>query len=197
MTAGDLQIMKMVTNGAAVKAGDVVVEFDGASLQRTIMEKQSELRQATEELQQLKSQTEIGTESDRTALQHARFDVDRAKLGVVEEDFVAKVESQKAKLLLDDASQRLREAEVKDAANRKAADTGFGAQKSKIAKIQADLDKAQKSLEALQIKVPTDGIVSLMYNWQNSMNTPQEYRSGDKCGPVRKSWSCRICRRCC
>ena len=33
--AGDLQILKLIPNGAKVKKGDVVVEFDPTSLQRS------------------------------------------------------------------------------------------------------------------------------------------------------------------
>src|SRR4051812_30244509 len=36
MQAGELQILKLVANGASVKAGDVVVEFDGSTLTRTL-----------------------------------------------------------------------------------------------------------------------------------------------------------------
>src|SRR4051794_24375338 len=46
MQAGDLQILKIAPNGSSVKAGDVVLQFDGSTLQRTIQERESELRQA-------------------------------------------------------------------------------------------------------------------------------------------------------
>lgn len=180
MMAGDLQILKIVANGSSVKAGDVVLEFDGSTLKRTIQEKQSELRQANEELRQLQAQAGMGSEADRTALQHAGYDVDRAKLGLGEETITSKVDIEKGKLLLADAGQRLHEAEVKDAANRSATEKGFGAQRNRIIKIQADLDKAQKSLDALQIKAPADGVVSVMYNWQMSSSTATEFRAGDK-----------------
>jgi HlyD family secretion protein len=180
MMAGDLQILKIVPNGATVKAGDVVLEFDGSTLKRTIQEKQSELRQGNEELRQLIAQAGAGGEADRTALLHAGYDVERAKLVSTDEQIVSKVDSQKAKLELADAGQRLHEAEVKDSANRSASEKGFGAKRNAIAKTQADLDKAEKSLAALQIKAPADGVVSVMYNWQMSSSTATEFRAGDK-----------------
>jgi RND family efflux transporter MFP subunit len=180
MMAGDLQILKIVPNGASVKAGEVVLEFDGATLKRTIQEKQSELRQANEELRQQIAQAGVGSEADRTALLHAGYDVERAKLGLGDAMITSKVDMEKGRLQLADAGQRLHEAEVKDAANRTATEKGFGAKRNSIAKIQADLDKAQKALDALQIKAPADGVVSVMYNWQMSSATSQEYRAGDK-----------------
>lgn len=183
MMAGQLQILNVVANGSSVKAGDVVVEFDGAMLQRTIQEKGSELRQATEELRQQRAQAGIGTEADRTALLHARYDVDRAKLATVDEGLVSKVDSQKAKLDLSDADHRLREAEVKDGANRAAAEKGFGAQANRIEKIRGDLDRAQKALDALKVKAPADGVVSVNYNYQTSTSSAMEFRAGDKAYP--------------
>jgi multidrug efflux pump subunit AcrA (membrane-fusion protein) len=46
----DLQIIQLARNGAAVKAGDVVVQFDTTLQQRTLEQKQSELKQAASEI---------------------------------------------------------------------------------------------------------------------------------------------------
>jgi len=45
LQSGELQIVKLARNGTMVKPGDIVVDFDGSTLQRTIQEKQSELKQ--------------------------------------------------------------------------------------------------------------------------------------------------------
>ena len=41
--AGELLILKIAKNGTAVKAGEVVAEFDAINIRRTIQEKQSDL----------------------------------------------------------------------------------------------------------------------------------------------------------
>jgi HlyD family secretion protein len=181
MQAGDLQILKLAANGALVKAGDVVVEFDGTTLQHTIQDKKSELHQAEEELKQAKSLASITTDLDQTNLDHTGYDVDRAKLGVVDADFVAMVDAEKAKLAVADADQRQREATVKRTSNARASVTGFTAQESKIAKVTLDLAVAERGLQALSVRAPTDGLVSILPNWQTSspMGAQQEFRQGD------------------
>ncbi len=57
--AGELQILKLAANGAAVKRGDVVANFEAVTLRRTLQDKQSELRQAQAELEQATEQTKI------------------------------------------------------------------------------------------------------------------------------------------
>ena len=80
MQSGDLQIVKLAKNGSTVKAGDVVAQFDGSMLKRTIQEKQTELRQADAEIEQARAQGKITGEQNTTALMKARYDIERAKL---------------------------------------------------------------------------------------------------------------------
>jgi HlyD family secretion protein len=184
MLAGELQILKLAPNGTTVKAGDIVVQFDGSTLKRTIQEKESELRQAREELDQQKAQANITSQQDGTALLHSRYEVDRARLSAVPEEagIVSKVESDHAKLTLADAQQKLAESQVKAGANEKVSATTFITQESKIAKVTADLERAQRSLAALEVQAPSDGVVSLLPNFRASspMGAAQEFRTGDR-----------------
>jgi HlyD family secretion protein len=184
MQAGELQILKLAANGASVKEGDVVVQFDGATLQRTIQERESELRQALDELQQAKAQASITAQQDGTALMHSSYEVDRARLGAVldEDGILAKIETEKARLALADAQQRLEESQVKVGANEQASASSFTTQESKIAKVRTDLERARRSFEALQVKAPADGVVSILPNFRASspMGSAQEFRAGDR-----------------
>src|SRR5262245_12186715 len=113
MQAGELQIVKLAKGGAPVKAGDVVVEFDGSTLRRTMQEKQSELKQAEAEIEQATSQSKITQEANATELMKANYNIQRAKLEVQKGDTVPRLENEKAKLALADAEQKLKELQAK------------------------------------------------------------------------------------
>ena len=49
-SGGDLQITKLVKNGATVKKGDIVVEFDATTLQQRLAERRSDLKSAEGEI---------------------------------------------------------------------------------------------------------------------------------------------------
>ena len=115
MQSGELQILKLATNGSKVKAGDVVVQFDGTTLQRTIQEKQSELKQANAEIEQANAQARITNEQNATALMKAKYDIERAKLDINKGETVSRIENEQAKLALGDAEQRLEGARGQDA----------------------------------------------------------------------------------
>lgn len=186
MQSGDLQILKIAKSGSPIQAGEVAVEFDGSTLQRTIVEKQQELKQALAELDQIKARANIGVGGNQMSLLTTQYDVERAKLDtVVVEGTVSRVDQEKAALLLVDAQQREKQAKVKDVADTRANQTGFTAQDKKIAKIQADLAKAQLGLQQLQVMAPAGGVVNILPNWRNNTGggSPPEYRPGDSAYP--------------
>src|SRR5262249_28859370 len=78
-TGGELQIVKRVKNGAAVKKGDILVEFDATQLTQRLAERQSDLKSAEGEIQQTQEQAKITAEEQATELMKARYDVERAK----------------------------------------------------------------------------------------------------------------------
>ena len=180
--AGDLQIIKLAKANAAVKAGDVLVEFDPTTLQRTRQERLSELRQADAEIDQARADAHIVEEQNRTALTKARFDVERAALDVIEGDLVARLDYERAKLALDDAKQRLKETEAKNRAAEASNAANLAAKDRRRQKVQADLARAEQGLAGLQLRAPSDGVVSLLLNYRTGgvMSGGQEFREGDR-----------------
>ena len=48
---GDLQIVKLVPTGTVVKKGDIVAQFDTSNLQRTLEQRQSELKSSEADIE--------------------------------------------------------------------------------------------------------------------------------------------------
>jgi multidrug efflux pump subunit AcrA (membrane-fusion protein) len=182
MQSGELQIVRLARTGSVVKAGDVVVEFDGTTLRRTVQEKQSELKQADAEIEQGLAQARITAEQDQTGLMKAKYDVQRAKLDLGNEELMAKLDYEKAKLALADAEQRLKEAEAKARSDRAAADADALSRRRKREKVAADLARAERALAALQLKAPVGGTASVMPNFRagGPFGGEQEFREGDR-----------------
>jgi HlyD family secretion protein len=180
--AGELLILKIARNGTAVKAGEVVAEFDAVLMRRTIQEKQSELRSAMAEVDQARAQTKITLEERASAVRRAQFEVEKAKLGLGEVGLVGAIATARGKLAVADAEQRLREVQAAEISAKATVQSDFVARDRRIGKIKADLERAQKAVAALNAVAPRDGTVNILPNYRSAtpMGAPAEYRPGDK-----------------
>jgi multidrug efflux pump subunit AcrA (membrane-fusion protein) len=183
MQSGELQIIKLAKSGTMVKPGDVVVQFDGSTLLRTIQEKQSELRQADAEIEQQRAQSKITDEQNATALMRAQYDLQRAKLEVLKGDTIPRIQLEQAKLAVGDAELKLKEIEAKIKSDKTAAEASIAARYRKQEKAQADLARARRGLQNLEMKAPAAGMVNVLPNPRSGAffgGNEQEFREGDR-----------------
>jgi len=180
--AGELVILKIARNGTAVKQGDVVAEFDAITMRQTIMQKQSELRGAMAEMDQMRAQTKITLEERLAAVRRAQFEVTKARLGVGDREIVGVIEAERGRLLVVDAEQRQREAEANEVAAKVAGDAEAAARQRRIDLINRDLARAEAAVQSLTAVAPIAGTVNILPNWRSAsmMGMPAEFRPGDK-----------------
>jgi multidrug efflux pump subunit AcrA (membrane-fusion protein) len=182
MQAGELQVVRLARGGTQVQRGDLLVEFDSTSFRRSQLDRTAELRQAEAEIEQARAQARITQEASATNLLKARFDVDKAKLDVVDRDWVARIEFERAKLALDDAEQRLNEAEKRQVADQAAAAASVAGRVRRRDRVRQDLDRIERGLAALEIRAPSAGIVNIMPNPRSGSTSGgyQDFREGDR-----------------
>jgi multidrug efflux pump subunit AcrA (membrane-fusion protein) len=185
LNSGELQIVKIVKNGSTVKGGDVLVEFDSTQLRQRLAERQSDLKQADGEIAQTIAQSKISQEEDQAALTKAKYDVERAKLDLGKRDLVSRIEYEQAKLALVDAEQKFREAEAKVTAGKAGVEADLVGKRRKREKALADVERTQRSLDALQIRSPAAGVVNILNNPRSGgpFGGGVEFREGDRAWP--------------
>src|SRR5580698_3540365 len=163
--AGDLQILTIVADGSTVKKGDDVVVFDASKTQQDLAQDQSSLKSSQAEIDQARASGRLTEEADTTAVMKAKYDVEVAKLDASKAEVVSRIEGAEASLKLADAQQALLQAEEQlksDIAVDKAT-----IEDTKNASLKADYDaqRAQNALNAMTLKAPADGTVSLLSVW--------------------------------
>jgi multidrug efflux pump subunit AcrA (membrane-fusion protein) len=183
--AGELQIVRLVKNGARVNAGDVVIEFDDTSLRRQETDRKAELKQREAELEQWRAQARMAEEASATNLLRARFDVNRAKLDVVDRDFVARIDLELARLALSDAEQRLIEAEKRQVSDMAAQESEGARRTRRRDRVRQELERTQGVIANLKVRAPSAGTASLMPNprFGRMMGGIQDFREGDRAWP--------------
>jgi HlyD family secretion protein len=182
-SGGDLQITKLVKNGATVRKGDIVVEFDATMLQQRLAERQSDLKAAEREIEQLQAQQKINAEERKTALMKAQYDVDRAKLDLGKRDLISQIEYEEAKLALSDSEQRFKETQAKQYSTDAGAEADLVGKRRKRDKAQFDVDRTTTAIEALRLRAPADGTVNILENPRTGGmfgGSGVEFREGDR-----------------
>lgn len=185
MQSGELQILKLAKSGTMVKPGDLVVRFDPSTLERTIQEKQSELKQADAEIEQAQAQTRIAREQNATAVMKAGYDIERAKLDASKGDTVSRLDVEAAKLAVLDAQQRERELKEKVKSDDASAEADLSAKRHKREKALFDLQRAEQGLKNLELKAPASGMVNVLPNFRSGsmFGGAQEFQEGDRAWP--------------
>ena len=180
--AGDLQIMNLATNGAKVKKGDVLVEFDNTTVKQKLAQDQSALKSAEAEIQQSRAASRLKEEQDLTDLMNAKFDAQKARLDASKQEIVSAIEGEEAKLKLADAEQKVKETEAKLKADRSAASADLATKKQKQDQAAFQVQQDDHSVALLTLRAPLDGVVSLQNHWQpQGGSTP--FRPGDRAWP--------------
>jgi multidrug resistance efflux pump len=189
--SGTLQIIHLLKTGAAVKAGDVVVEFDPSEQEFNLEQSRSQLAEAEQEITKAKADAEVKQAEDKVALLKAKFDVRRAELEVSRNELVSEIDAKKNLLNLDEAKRRLAQLEqdVNSRAASNAASIALLEEKRRTALL--GMQQAQRNIDNMKVKAPIDGLVSVKENMDASggmmfpgMQLP-EYREGDLVYPGR------------
>ena len=179
--AGDLQILKIATDGTKVKAGDVIVEFDKTKTIQDLAQYRSTLKYSTADIDQTRAQSRITEEQDLTAVSKARFNLESAKLDAGKQEIVSRIEGEEAKLKVRNAEQALREAEQKLNSDRAAAKASLQGKIETSRKAAFDLHRAESALSKMTLKAPASGMVSLVPVWHPEGQAP--FKPGDRAWP--------------
>ncbi|HEX5474817.1 MAG TPA: hypothetical protein VFX12_09165 [Vicinamibacterales bacterium] len=183
--SGTLRLVKLLPTGTAVKAGDVVMEFDPADQQYALEQAQSDLDGAEQQIVKAKADNEVQAAQDKVDLLTARYDVRRAELDTAGNEFVGEIDARKNQLSLEEARRKLAQLEhdvtSRSATNQATLDVQLEARN----KARVSMQRAQTAMDGLVIAAPMDGVISVKENRDATggmffygMVLP-EYREGD------------------
>jgi HlyD family secretion protein len=185
--AGQIQILKLVKDGDSVNKGDVVIVFDPSTIQMTLNQRASDLKQAEAQIDDAKAKAKLAEQQDLTDLQKANYDVERAKLDASQAEILSAIDGEEKKLLLADAVQKAKQVQQKldsDIAGNKADLSNISHKREKAL---LDVQHYQDAITRLTVHAPSDGMVHLLQNWRaggNFGSNPPPYKEGDRAWPM-------------
>jgi multidrug efflux pump subunit AcrA (membrane-fusion protein) len=181
---GSLRILKLLPTGTEVKKDDTVIEFDPSDQQFNVEQAKSDLAEAEQQIVKMKADNAVQASQDQLNLLTARFDVRRAEIGVLANEFVGTIEAQKNALTLEEAKRRMQQLEQDAASRRATGEAALAVVDERRHKAELAMQRAQSIIENLAVKAPMDGLISVkenrdgQYFFFSGMVLP-EYREGD------------------
>ncbi|HEV2962685.1 MAG TPA: HlyD family efflux transporter periplasmic adaptor subunit [Candidatus Angelobacter sp.] len=182
---GTLQIVHIAKTGSAVKAGDLVVEFDPSEQEYNLEQSRSQLAEAEQQITKAKADAEVKKAEDKVALLKAKFDVRRAELEVGRNELASEIDAKKNLLALEQARRHLEQIQ-QDISSRAASSNAALALLTEKSRTSAlGMKQAQQNIDNMKLKSPIDGLVSVKDNqdafggWLAQGLTVPQYREGD------------------
>ena len=188
-----LRLVKVPVTGDAVKAGDVIMEFDPTEQQYQLEQANLDLAEADQTVAKMRADTQVAESQDQLTLLTAKFDVRRAQMDAVPmPGLIAANDAERRRLSLEEAQRRL--VQVQDDVKSRAETTRaqLAVVQERRARTKSIADRAQMAIDSLVIKAPMDGLVVVRENRDlggemmmvAGMASP-EYRAGDNVSPGR------------
>ena len=162
---GSMTIVQIASSGSALKAGDLIVEFDPSEQEFALEQAQFDLQLAEQEMAKAEAESAVQVAEDEVALLKGRFDVRRAELDVAANELVAAVVAQQNVLLLEEARQRLAQLEVDVRSHKTSSSASTAVLREKRNKARAQVDVARRNIDSLRVRAPFDGYVTLRSNY--------------------------------
>jgi HlyD family secretion protein len=181
-SAGDLQIVSLVTNSAKVKKGDLLVQFDATTMKQKLAQDQSSVKSAEAEINQSQAAARLKEEQDVTDVMKAKYDAEKARMDASKQEILSAIDGEEAKLKVVDAQETLKAAEAKLQADRASAAADLTSKKEKLKQTEFQVRQDETSVASLSLRAPLDGVVALQNHWQPpGGQTP--FKAGDRAWP--------------
>lgn len=176
----ELQIRWMADDGADVKQGERLVEFDAARLIQTIEERRLKLRQAENDREARERSATAESERKRVAVDKAEVEAEKAKIdAAVPAELRAAVEWRKFQATWQEKKAALDKAKLEQRSYAVSARSDVASARAAEEKARRDVAAADKALASMSLVAPKDGIFLVGNFWMWGPEGPRKLQPGD------------------
>jgi hypothetical protein len=154
-----VELRWMAEDGAAVRAGETVVELDKSAFGSDLEEKELALQGQLSELERRRAEVLAQTREKEFAMTRGRAELEKAELEAeLPEGIVPRQELEERRLALARARLKLEKAEADLAGHRQASAADLEVLEIEIRKARREIDAARSAIAELTLAAPIDGI---------------------------------------
>jgi multidrug efflux pump subunit AcrA (membrane-fusion protein) len=174
-----LVILRLVPNGATVKKGDVLVEFDRQDQIRNALDRKADLTDFEQQIRKAQAEEIAARASDESALEQARDAEAKAKLELVKNDLLPKIEAEKNTLTFEQAQATVKQLQETFGLKRAAAAANIKVLEIRHDRSEQTMTQAEANADKMLIVSPLPGVAVIKTTWKSG-GAPVEFTEGDE-----------------
>jgi multidrug resistance efflux pump len=177
-----LVIMRLVSNGSTVRPGDMLVEFDRQEQLRNALDRKADLTDLEQQIKKREADEVAAKASDDSAIQQAADALAKAKLELIKNDMLPKIEAEKNDLTYEQAQAQLKQLQETYTLKRAAAKADIHVLEIRRDRSATTMKQAESNAERMLVTSPLPGVAVIKTTWKNGGNMV-EFAEGDEVRP--------------
>jgi multidrug resistance efflux pump len=158
---GTLLVTRLVPSGRRVKAGEVLVELDRTPLERTVLDRRAEHRDALQQLRRREAELEVERAQEATERHRAESGVQISRLELRRNEALPRLDAERNEQAHDEAVAHHEHVVRSHAQRRRMAEADLITLRSRAAAAEEALREAEGDVQSLTIRSPIDGLALL------------------------------------
>src|SRR3954467_10065256 len=177
-----LVIMRLINNGRTVKPGDPLVEFDRQEQLRNALDRRAELTDLEQQIKKREAEEVAARASDDSTLKQAESTLEKARLELVKNEMLPKIQAEKNTLAAEEAQARLKQLQETYELKRRAAAADIRILEIRRDRAETNMKQAESNAERMLITSPLPGVAVIKTTFKNGGNMV-EFMEGDEVRP--------------
>ncbi|HEX5474819.1 MAG TPA: efflux RND transporter periplasmic adaptor subunit [Vicinamibacterales bacterium] len=176
-----LVIMHLVVPGTTVRPGDLLVEFDRQDQLRNALDRQAELTDLDQQINKRVAQEAAAKATDDTALKEGESALERARLDMLKNELLPRIEAEKNTLAYEQADATLKQLRATYDLKRRAAAADIRVLQISRDRSATAMKHAEANANRMLIQSPIRGVAVLKTIWKGG--NMAEIQIGDEIRP--------------
>ncbi|HEX9365905.1 MAG TPA: HlyD family efflux transporter periplasmic adaptor subunit [Vicinamibacterales bacterium] len=177
-----LVIMRLIKAGATVKAGEPLIEFDRQEQIRNALDRKAELTDFDQQIKKRQADENAARATDDSTLVQAQSALERARLELVKNEMLPKIQAEKNTLAFEEAGARLKQQQETYELKRRAAAADIRILQIRRDRSETNMQQAETNAERMLVSSPLPGVAVIKTTFKNGGNMV-EFMEGDEVRP--------------
>jgi HlyD family secretion protein len=163
-----LVITQLIKGGSKAAPGDVLVIFDRQLQLQTALDRRAELNDLDQQIRRKEAEARAAASRDDSELQLGHSGIERAKLEMLKNEMIPKIQAEKNAQALEQAQAHLEQLKTTYDLKRRAAEADIQVLRIRRAKAESAMKQAEANATRMEIRSPIHGLAVIKTMWKSS-----------------------------